>query len=369
MKNTLLSKLIFFFSIVSLTISCVEKFDDDATNPVNGIDWVNIADIGTSVYNHSYVDNNLNLISGDKLFYHFEIKGQNNNSFNFEEYQTRPGWFKLPITKDFLVTRTELDVNVFAINTNAISAPISIKPIDLDPTFVRFEDMPFWSGFDAFGLTENGHVLIPYRTSINGLAENNPSFLLISLKKESTNIIVSEIKVVKPSVINYYDSVSIVFANGNFFYVKVGNNLLKIDHQGNVKVETKIDGIKFSKLDNKIIGIGYANSTKETTIFEASLNGSNFKAISKSSSNDNPTLFNYTGINNRVVGFLDDKIYELVDLASNPKLRELNNSKLESTLISSIFLSNNGEVTVTTQCRTLCGGIYSKPLDKLFDYK
>ncbi len=369
MKKLQISKLIIYSSIMFLTGSCFEKFDEKPNNQIDSIAWNQVADTGISVYSSSYNDGNLNLISGDKLLYNFQINRENNSVFNFVEFQTRPGWFKLPVSKEFLVTRTELDVILFAINSNSLSAPEKISPKDLDHTFVRFEDIPFWSGYDAFGLTEQGHVLVPYRTSVNGLAENNPSFLLISVSNNGSLIIINDVKIIKLNIVNYYDITSVVYASANFFYVKVGNNLVKIDHQGNATLETSIDGIKFVQLQNKIVGIGYRDSSKKIAILEADLDGSNIKVLNETPSSDNPTHLNFTEIDNRIVAFRDDKIYEFVDLSTNPTLRELNNSNLENVLISSMFLSKNGEIMITTQCRTLCGGLYSKPLDKFFDYK
>lgn len=369
MNYTTMSTRFYPILIILIAFGCIEKINKEEPSLSSRTEWAKVDDIATSIYSVSQQGGNINLLSGDHLYYNYNFKGSESKTFNYTAHQTRPGWFRLPISENFLVTRTEIEINVFAINPNGVSAPLTINPKTLDDTFVRFEDTAYWSGYGAFGLTETGNVLIPYRTIRNGLAENNPSFLLISLAKENNAIVIKETKVIKPNVISYYDSVNVLFANDDFFLVRVGNRIVSIDTRGNYRVEANADGAKFVKLADRIVGVGYSNNSKETSIFEMNLDGSNFMTKVKTVVKENLLSYNYTAVDNRIIAFLDDKIFELTNINNKPDLRELNNSKLEDTFISAIFVTNDQKITITTHCRTLCGGIYEKDLDKFFEFK
>lgn len=351
---------------VWVSFSCSEDEDSNVRPNTTQTDWVKSNGFDEGIINSIYIDNKLFLM-GVNTFYNDASMSASNVPFIFEKFNSRPGWHKLPISSKILVTKTELDVFLFPVSNLSDENHIKINPKEIDPTFIKFEDIPRWQS-EGMGISGSGSVLIPYRTAEEGIAENNPSFMLINTSLVNNNIAVSDVKVINPEIINYYDQVYQIDSFENFFIVTVGNVVVQINDQGIVSNIGTFNSFRSTVANNEIHSFGINRTSGEVSYFKSRIDGTNRQLISKRAIEPLFDGLEITSINDKIIGFKNDKIYLIEMGSSGMKMTEMNNAKLEGGFITSIVLVNDNTVLVTATCHIICGA-YSKSLDKFFETK
>ncbi|MCH7405907.1 hypothetical protein [Belliella aquatica] len=351
---------------VWISFSCSEDEDSNLTPNTTQTNWVKSSGFDEGIINSIYTDNKL-YIMGANTFYSDASITSTNTPFIFEKFNSRPGWHKLPISNTVLASKTELDIFILPVSGLADENHIKINPKTYDPTFIKFEDIPRWQS-EGMGISNSGSILVPYRTAKEGIAENNPSFLLINTSEVNTKIIVTDVKVVNPEIINYYDQVYQIDSFNDFFILTVGNEIIQISDLGVVSNIGTFNSFRSTVSNNEIHSFGINRTLGEVSYFKSRIDGTNRQLISKKSIEPLFDGLEIISINNQIIGFKNDKIY-LIEMGSNGmKMTELNNAKLEGGFITSIVLVNENTVLVTATCHVICGA-YSKSLDNFFEVK
>lgn len=351
---------------VWVSFSCSKDEDSNLTPSTTQTNWIKVNGIDEGIINSTYEENKLFLM-GANTFYNDASITSTNTPFIFEKFNSRPGWHKLPISNKVLATKTELDIFILPVSGLADENNIKINPKTFDPTFIKFEDIPRWQS-EGMGISGKGSVLIPYRTAQEGIAENNPSFMLINTSLINNKIAVTDVKVINPEIINYYDQVYQIDSFDSFFIVTVGNVIVQISDQGVVSNVGTFNSFRSTVAHNEIHSFGINRTSGEVSYFKSRIDGSNRQLISKRAIEPLFDGLEITSIDNKIIGFKNDKIYLIEMGSSGMKMREMNNAKLEGGFITSIVLVNDNAVLVTATCHIICGA-YSKSLDKFFEIK
>ncbi len=360
-------KIIGFLLVTSwLNFACSKDNDKDMDPNTSQTNWEKSKGFEEGIFNSLYIDNKLYLV-GANTFYKEAMMNELNSPFGFERYITRPGWHKLPVSNKVLATRTELDVFILPVSNLSDEKFLKVDLKSYDPTFIKIEDIPRWQS-EGLGISGNGTVMVPYRTAKDGIAENNPSIMLIKTSNQDNSIVINEVKIIKLQILNYYDLVYQVDSFDNFFLVTVGNVVVQISDTGTITTLGTFNSIRSMTIKNEIISFGIDRVKNEVSYFKSKMDGGNRQLVSKFPLEPLFDGLELTSINDKIVGFKNDKIY-LIEIESNKmKLSELNNSKLEGGFITSITSVNQNMVLVTATCHIICGG-YTKASDKFFERK
>lgn len=351
---------------VWISFSCSKDEDSNLTPSTSQTNWVKSNGFDEGIINSIYIDNKLFLM-GDNSFYKDASLTSANIPYKFEKFNSRPGWHKLPVSNTVLATKTELEIFILPVSGLADENIVKLNPKTFDPAFIKFEDIPRWQS-EGMGISGSGVVLVPYRTAKEGIAENNPSFLLIKTSQVNNKIFVTDVKVIKSEIINYYDQAYQMSSFNNFFIVTVGNVIVQISDQGVVSNIGTFNSFISTIANNEIHSFGINRAAKEVSYFKSKLDGTNRQLVSKRPIEPLFDGLELTSVDNKIIGFKNDKIYLIEMGSSGMKMTELNNAKLEGGFITSILLVNENTVLATTLCHVICGG-FTKSLDKFFEIK
>ena len=360
-------KIVFCLVIVGCFSFACTKEDSTDVNPNTGqTDWTKSQGINEGILNGALIDNQVYLVGSNTFYTNAQALG-NNSPFNFDKYISRPGWYKLPVSDKILVTRTETNIYIAPVSNLNESNFIKIDPKDYDSSFTGFEDIPRWQS-EALGISGSGVALVPYRTSQEGIAENNPSFFLIKTSLVGEKLTLNEVKLIKPNVIDYYDQIYQIESFDEFFIVNIAGEVLQVNDRGDKLKIGAFNSFKSVILKGELFSFGVHNTNQEITLYQSTPDGKNRKVTNTFPIDLTFSNLKLTTINNEIIGFNNDKIY-LIDIESNRlNLTELNNSKLEGGYISSIIQVNEETVLVTTLCNVICGG-FTKQLTNFFELK
>ena len=360
-------KIIAYASFICwLSFACSKDNDEDMVPYTPQTNWEKSKGLEEGIFNSLYIDNKLYLL-GASNFYKDGNISDTNIPFSFEKYITRPGWHKLPVSNKVLATRTELDVFILSVSNLTEDQFLKIDLKSFDPTFIKLEDIPRWQS-EGLGISGNGTILIPYRTAKEGIAENNPSLMLIRTSNKNNEIVIEEVKNIKLQVLSYYDLVYQVDSFENFFLITVGNIVIQLTDQGEVSTVGAFNTLRSLIIKDEVISFGIDRIKNEVSYFKSRMDGGNRQLVRKIPLEPLFDGLELTSINDKIIGYKNDKIY-LIELETNKmKLSELNNSKLEGGFITSIISINENKVLVTATCHIICGG-YTKPLNNFFEIK
>jgi hypothetical protein len=369
MKNQMTSRLLTLgLLLVSLT-NCKEKDEVTPEPPVVAVvDWKQSENFTVGMFNSKIIEDKLYAISADEFYYDVDINSATQTQ-SFRQYLTRVGRYKLPVSNKIVVTRTENEIFIFPSNDIKVENAARLKLIDLDPDFKVFEDIPLWQG-EAFGITNSGAVLIPYRVQVNGIGIDSPYFVLIKTEIENGKVVIKDTKIIQENLIFYYDNCYRLQSFDNFFLAQVGINTFKIADNGTVEKMSEYDA-RAIKTNNEITSIEVDRNTGDIYIRRGDLNGNNWRLIGKYPFIQTLNQAEYAFIDNKIVAYLGNNLYHVIIEGNNLKLVELENSKLEGGRITSITQLAGQNIMVTTSCDgpiRNCG-VFTKSLSDFFKPK
>jgi len=372
MKNQMTYRLIIPFLVLILFSNCKDKDEVTPEPPVTvvpNVDWTKSENFEDGLYLSKVIDGRLFAINGRNFYYDVDLNSATNPQ-NFAPYLSRAGRYRIPISDKVLATRTETDIFIFPANDISIEKSKNIKLTEEDVFFKFFEDIPFWQG-DAWGLNSLGTILIPYRVQKAGIAVDSPYFILIKTEiNENGEIEIKEKKLIQEEIIGYYDNCYRIESFGSFFLAQVGVHTFRIDNDGTVE-KISDSTSKSVKLDNEIVSIETDRNSGEISIKKSNLEGKNWSTVGKFPYNQTVFQAEYSGVDNKIIGFLGSELFQLNINQNKLELIYLQDSKLEGGKISSISLLDNSKVFVTSVCDgpiRNCGGFY-KSLSDFFKPK
>ncbi|MCH7400135.1 hypothetical protein MM236_19220 [Belliella sp. DSM 107340] len=366
MGKTQIKIIIYILILGYISFSC-SKEDGENINPnIQQTEWAQSSSVFDGIINGAMIDGKLILMGYNSIYNDVQLNVEN-NPFIFEKFISRPGWYKLPISSKILASRTETDIYIAPLSNLQESSFVKIDPRSYDASFTGFEDIPRWQS-EALGISGSGAVLVPYRTSQEGIAENNPSFFLIQTSLNGQELTVINIVSIKPQVIDYYDQIYQIVSFEDYFIINIAGEVLQISDQGETTRIGSYNSYKTVILKDEMYSFGTHNTNQEITLYKSNKNGTQRQIANKFPIDPVFANLQLTTINDQIIGFNNDKIY-LVNVGTNRlSLTELNNSKLEGGFISSINQVNSETVLVTTTCNAVCGS-FTKRISNFFEEK
>ncbi|WP_146140121.1 hypothetical protein [Cecembia rubra] len=342
-----------FFILISGFFGCSKEDDSDPIpQPVEIVSWSKSEFVNQGLANTKLFGNVLKAVSGNALFNPLNITSAN-SPLSFQQFQSRIGRYKLPLSEKAFITRTEREVFVFNPANLSLDNAIRLNMIELDPEFLFFEDIPLWEG-EAFGLLPTGTAFIPYRSLSNGVAVNTPSFLLIKTDLENDKIVIKSIQLIKENFIDYYVNCENIESHFDNFYVQLDFFKYKFDNNGNFSKISENKG-KIFKYQAGLMSIEIDSRTGNIVAKTSDRNGSNWSIAGSVEYNQLLSLLDFTEIDGKVIGFFGNEIYQLTIGGGTIRRIELENKGLSGRINVITELPNN-EILISTSCNSPAGG-------------
>jgi hypothetical protein len=355
-----------FFLITIL--GCSKENDPDPIVPTIEIaSWAKSEFVNQGLANTRLFGTVLKAVSGSALFNPLSLTSTN-APLIFEQFQSRIGRYKLPISEKALITRTEREVFVFNPANLSLDNAIRLNMVDIDSEFLFFEDIPLWEG-EAFGLLPSGTALIPYRSLSNGFAVNTPNFLLIKTDLESDMVVIRSIEIIKENLIDYYVNCEKIESHYDNFYIQLDLFKYKFDSKGNFSRISENKG-KIFKYQAGLMSIEIDSRSGNLVARTSDRSGENWAVAGTVEYNQLLSLLDFTEIDGKVIGFFGNEIYHLLIGSGTIKRIELENKGLSGRINSIIELPNN-EILISTSCNSAAGGCgaYTKSKSDFFKEK
>lgn len=343
-------------------IACSDDDEPKDDNPVTSVPWTKVENLTGDVYNSQLINDKLTILGRNNLFYDVQLDAVSSPQ-SIVNFLTRLGRYRLPLSQDVFISRSETEVFLFPINAvNRDNATI----LDLktfDPDFSTFEDIPFWQG-DVMGMDPAGTtVLVPYRTIVNGLATSNPNYLLLKIGLEGGKVVVREHKLIKEQLRDYYVETTSIRSMRNFFMTVIEGSTYKINHNGDLELLAN-SALRGVELDNQIYFFSENRDTGKVSVINADINGGNRRSIGEFDLSLETLSAGYSVVDNKIIGYSGKNIF-LVTLAANSVKSELLNSQGMEGSISS--MAKVGDKVLITLIRSGQGGAVTKPLANFID--
>lgn len=363
MKSNITSILISLFLVLSLLNSCIENNENEVAEPkleqVNP--WQNFSNLKLEVYNAKQTPSGWIIVGRNGFFRGNDLENLK-DLIPFQDFQTRLGRYRVPISSHFLATRTESEVFLHGFNQPNQSDPIKLS--NFDPNFIGFEDIPFWQG-EMMGLTEEGVLLFSYRTAENNIANDSPSFFLVNTENNNGKIEIKSTKIIDYPFITWFDNNYSIESFNEFFLVQVSGTTFKIKLNGEVNKHVDLPSRSIIN-GNQLITIATDMRKGELSVFTSGIGSDNVNKISSKEVSVRYLGANYELIGDRLIGFKNDEIFEL-NFESGLNIKPLNNSNLKGNTITSIKLFDNDKILITSMCDkspSSCG-VFITDLDNL----
>ncbi|WP_009036010.1 hypothetical protein [Indibacter alkaliphilus] len=348
MKSNITSILVSLFLVLSLLNSCIENNENEVGEPkleqVNP--WQNFSNLKLEVYNAKKTPSGW-IIVGRNGFLRGNDLENLKDPIPFQDFQTRLGRYRVPISSHFLATRTESEVFLHGFNQPNQSDPMKLSISNFDPNFIGFEDIPFWQG-EMMGLTEGGVLLLSYRTAENNIAKDNPSFFIVNTETNNSKIEIKSTKIIDYPFISWFDNNYSIESFNEFFLVQVSGTTFKIKLNGEVTKLVDYPSKSLIKGD-QLITMATDMRKGELSIFTSGLGTDNANKIVSKEVSIRYLNAEYELIGNRIIGYKNDEIFEL-NFDSGLNIKPLNNSNLKGNTITSIKLYENDKVLITSMC-------------------
>lgn len=354
----------------ALIISCNQDSEDEIdTLPTQQVaPWNKRASLPEGLFNSYNSESGLVAIGNRNLYLSTGNDNSTFNSHNFENFLTRAGRYKLPLSDDRIVINTERDIRIFPNNAINLANGVEISVFDIDPNFVSFEFIPFWQG-ESIGMTKNGVALIPYRAADgSGNTLPNPNYFLIKTQMAGGRVTVTEQKIIKPSNFPNFATVSRMESFDNFFVTRVGSATMSIMEDGTFR-EINRSQSRSLKMENEVWNLALDRVVNEITIFKSVDNGGSWtNSGTYSVSNPDIMTAEFRGIDGQLVAFTPKQLFRVRVLSDRMEVIELDNTNVDGGIISSLTKTNNDEVFLTVICdgnNEVCGG-YFKSINNFF---
>ncbi|RZS96999.1 hypothetical protein BC751_2596 [Cecembia calidifontis] len=359
----------YLLGVFLLTILGCSKEDDPdpIPQPVEIVSWSKSEFVDQGLANTKLFGTVLKAVSGNAFFNPLNLTSAN-FPISFQQFQSRIGRYKLPISEKAFITRTEREVFVFNPSNLNLENAIKLNMVDIDPEFLFFEDIPLWEG-EAFGLLPSGTAFIPYRSLSNGLAVNTPSFLLIKTDLENDRVVIRSTQVIKENLIDYYVNCEKIESHYDNFYIQLDFYKYKFDTNGNFSRISENKGRIF-KYQEGLMSIEIDSRTGNIVARTSDRNGTNWSVIGTVEYNQLLSLLDFTEIDGKVIGFFGNEIFQLTIGGGTIRRIELENKGLSGRINAITELPNN-EILISTSCNSPAGGCgaYTKSKADFFKEK
>lgn len=364
-KISLLSILV--VSITAL-ISC--KKSSGNTDPV--VKWEKYQGVATSVglMNSSNKDGNLNIL-GPSSYYNSignVYEGKAPLIFNMGIFPGS-GRYKFPVPDKYFVYTTDSKIVIrSAATTPAQSIETSVDMTAMNAGFSQFLDIPYWQG-ECISLSKDNYLLVPSRSVNNGVSVPTPFFELVKIIPPVTNDY--ELRIYSTMNIQYNIAIGEMNVKriqtfGSEFYIVMGAATYRMDTLGSmVKVADK--ELNILQKGSELFAFSPNFGTQKVEYLQSIDQGKSWLLLGNIPE-DALVNFQYTTINNKIIGFTKGQIY-LVELnGPSYAITELENDGLSLADITSISMADANTVFVTSHSNSFtneCGGYY-KPLQYFF---
>ncbi len=374
MKNYIKSSLVILVALqLGFLTSCNSDSEDELdTLPTQEVaPWNKITSFPEGLFNSYNSNRGIIAIGSRNLYISSDDANTNFNSHNFENFLTRAGRFKLPLSDDRIIINTERDIRIFPNNSINMTSGVEISVFDIDPNFISFEFIPFWQG-ESVGLTNNGVALIPYRSSDgSGDALRNPSYFLIKTRLVGGKVEVMEQKTINPGNFPNFVSVSRMESFDNFFVTRIGSATMAILENGTFR-EINRSLSRSLQMENEVWNLALDRNINEITIFKSVDNGGSWtNSGTYKVSNPDVMTADFSSIDGQLVAFTPKQLYRLRILSDRIEVIELDNTNVNGGIISSVTKTSGDRVFITVICdgnNEVCGG-YLKSINNFFAAK
>ena len=283
----------------------------------------------------------------------FNILNEDDELMVLSTWFNLPSDKKLPICSDFFMMYNTWGSLMFKPTANSINAYTSLlfHLNDLDKDFSYFEFVSYYLGECAL-INQNNQVLVPYVTRIESQSQLKVALIDISVEYGiyDTFLDTTSVKLIEiPTVQNYVLSTTTYKKN---FFVTAGNSVFRINEKGDV----------IEVLDHRLYNIveleGTLYGVSEDYMYHSSDEGLTWIQSYKI-----PTIWNIrlTKLDNKIIGYLDDKLYKFEINEGGLEIFELDNDGLEGKSITSLSKFND-KIYATS-----LSGVYYKSANDFFD--
>lgn len=280
---------------------------------------------------------------------------QGDQTVSIRPFLTRIGRYMPPFNKEFIVTRTESELFIFDINNINESSALRITGFDLDENFNSFEDLPLWNG-ELLGLTNNNHILIPFRNVINGIAQENPSFAIIEIALENGEIQLKNKLIVDERIFFSFQTCNRIQSFKDFFMVLIGSRVFQITTGGEITEVFPTNNVVF-EFGQELKTFELDRAANEFILKRNTGNGLNWTDLGRFPNLPALRTARFTTVFGKIIGFDGVDIFEIEIVGGELKLNYLQNNNLEGGTITSI-IEYDDKVLISTTCNspsTNCG--------------
>ncbi|MDH5414737.1 MAG: hypothetical protein OEW87_11415, partial [Flavobacteriaceae bacterium] len=317
--------------------------------------------------NSSSINNQLNAYTSHLFFKNISLSSLNTNinTFRMGIYDGM-GRLKFPISQNYYAFT---DLNKVVIRSSYSTEKQSVEKIidlkSLDGNFFRLIDIPYWQG-ECMAISENNHLLVPYRALKNNHEIPTPYFALVKIiSPEITDdqLGIESVKLINqdifPGIVNVY-KIQTFF---NRFFLLIGSWTYRIDTNGHIDRISE-SALNIFQLEHDLFAFAPNYNSGMVDFYKSSNQGESWESLGEMSEGILAEL-QYVLIDNKVVGYMKGQIFELDITDTNYSITELDNEGLGLADITSISLNDDNMVFITSQCNSFtdtCGAYY-KPLD------
>lgn len=355
----------FIFPLLASLVfmACSDDDEPKDENPVTSVPWAKVPNLNNDVYNSLFINNKLTILDRNNLFYDIQLSAAGNPQ-SIINFQTRLGRYRLPLSQDIFVSRSETEVYLFPNSSVKSDDATKVNIKTFDPDFSSFEDIPFWQG-DVLGMDPAGTtVLIPYRTTVNGFANNNPNYLLLKTSIQDGKVIINDYKLIKEQLKDYFVETAAIRSLKNFFLVVVEGSTFKINLNGEIELLAN-SPLRAVEKENQIYFFEENIDTGKVRITNADINGGNRRSIGEYDLSLETLRASYSVVDNQIIGYSGKNIFLISISGSSIKTEPLQNDGIEGS-ISSITKVGTDKVLITL-IRLGQGGAVTKPLANFID--
>jgi hypothetical protein len=373
MKKHSLFSFLTLAVLITILIGCksdeiedISPIEPDPEPPVNVeiVDWEKLQSIDQRIINAKNFEGKVHAIGVSEIF--LDIKQEIPPApFSKRSFLTRIGRYMSPFNNEILVTRTESEIFIFDLNNLDENNALRISGSDLDENFKSFEDIPLWNG-ELMGLSLDGHVLIPFRNVVNGIALDNPSFALLELEMNNGTLEVKNKTIIEEQIFFSFNTCNRVQSFSDFFTVQIGSRVFRISAEGEM-VEIFNNSNVIFNFGEELRTFELDRAANEFVLQRGTIDGLNWSVLGRFP--NLPALRNarFTEIDNKIIGFEGIDIFEVQLVGGDINLKYLQDNNLQGGAITSI-LSYEDQVLITTNCvnpSTNCG-VFLKSKEDFF---
>jgi hypothetical protein len=353
-----MKKLIVFVGCVLLLVSCK---DGEKVYIEKEYNWKKHPEFEcqNAILLNSYATDERLFVFGQTAFSSLETNLNNEKVSHYKLYKEQPALVKLAITADYFVNLFTFDNGYLELNStiNPYRGKLYFRMQEIDSTFHNFYYAPL---VNSMIINENNQLLIPYSTYKN--SSTQIKFELIDVRTNYNNGYFA-VDTIKTKIIEIPDihqnSINAIESIGNSFIVTMHTKVYRIDSTGNIVEVLENQNIsKIIRTGGKLYGF------IQNKVFISQDDGLSWnEAFTFQNIQSNFHYLNYAKVDEKVIGYRDDRLWEINISDTELSAKELDNDGLDGKTITSVS-QFDGKVYFTT-----LSGLYYKALDGFFKHK